>query len=153
MATLSRAALLLGSVLLWFVTGCGATKPASASFASVIIRGHSTEEITKATVAVFQEEGYSVRAVDGKLIFEREGSRLNNIAYEGVVGAHYGNQTLERVKAALVEIGADAYRLQCQAYIVKDAGDSFFAEEQKLANIRSRPYQNLLDKVAERLKQ
>ena len=151
-ATFSRGVVLLGSLLLLFITGCGATKPASASFASVIIRGHSTEEITKATVAVFQEDGYSVRAVDGKLIFDREASRMNNIAYEGVVGAHYGAQTLERVKAALVEIGADAYRLQCQAYIVKDAGDTFFGEEQKLANIRSRPYQNLLDKVAERLK-
>ena len=114
-------------------------KFAESQGASVIIRGHSTEEITKATVAVFQEDGYSVRAVDGKLIFDREASRMNNIAYEGVVGAHYGAQTLERVKAALVEIGADAYRLQCQAYIVKGAGDTFFGEEQKLANIRSRP--------------
>lgn len=77
---------------------------------------------------------------------------MNNIAYEGLVGSHYGAQTLVRVKVSLVDVGAGAHRLQGQAYIVKDAGDKFFAEEQKLANVRSRPYQNLLDEVASRLK-
>jgi hypothetical protein len=36
--------------------------------------------------------------------------------------------------------------------MVRNAGDSFFEDASPLANIRSRPYQNLLDKVAERLK-
>lgn len=148
----SRGAVLLCSVLLWFVAGCGATKPASASFASVIISGQEPETITKATVAVFQEDGYSAKAADGQLIFEKEASRMTNVAYEGLVGSHYGAQTLVRVKVSLVDLGAGAHRLQCQAYIVKDASDAFFTEEQKLANMRSRPYQNLLDEVASRLK-
>ena len=42
--------------------------------------------------------------------------------------------------------------LQCQAYVVKDAGDSFFEDEQKLANVRRGPYQSLLNKVANQLK-
>ena len=151
-ATVSRGAILLFSVLLLFVTGCGSTKPASASFASVTIRGQEPEAITKTTVAVFQEDGYSVSAAGGQLIFEKEASRMTNVAYEGLVGSHYGAQKLVRVKVSLVDLGAGAHRLQCQAFIVKDAGDSFFAEEQKLTNVRSRPYQNLLDEVASRLK-
>jgi hypothetical protein len=149
-----------GSGLLLFVTGllalfaagCGSTKPASASFASVVIRGHEPAAITKATVAVFQEDGYTARAAEGQLIFEKEASRMTNIAYEGLGGAHYGAQTLVRVKVSLVDVGAGAYRLQGQTYIIENAGDTFFTEEHKLKNIRSRPYQALLEAVAARLK-
>lgn len=149
---LPRSAVFLSAVLALFLTGCGATKPASASFASVTIRDHEPADIAKTAVAVFQDDGYKASSAGGQLIFEKEASKLTNVAYEGVVGSHYGAQTLVRVKVTLVDLGASAYRLQCQAYIVKDAGDSFFAEEQKLANVRSRPYQNLLDEVASRLK-
>lgn len=149
---LSPCALLCCGLLALLVTGCGATKPASASFASVIIRDVMPEDITKATVAVFQEDGYSASAADGQLIFDKEASRMTNVAYEGLVGSHYGAKTVVRVKVSLVDLGAGAHRLQCQAYVVKDAGDAFFSEEQKLANVRSRPYQNLLDEVASRLK-
>ncbi len=147
-----RGAVLLSALLVLFGAGCGATKPASASFASVIIRGQEPEVISKTAVAVFQEDGYKAGSAGGQLVFEKEASRMTNIAYEGVIGSHYGAQTLVRVKVSLVDLGAGAYRLQCQAFIVKDAGDAFFAEEQKLANVRSRPYQNLLDEVASRLK-
>ncbi|MGC3961636.1 MAG: hypothetical protein QM813_28045 [Verrucomicrobiota bacterium] len=149
---LPPVAVFLSAVLMLFVAGCGATKPASASFASVTIRGHEPADIAKTAVAVFQDDGYTANSAGGQLIFEKEASKLTNVAYEGVVGSHYGAQTLVRVKVSLVDLGVGAYRLQCQAFIVKDAGDSFFAEEQKLANIRSRPYQNLLDEVASRLK-
>ena len=36
--------------------------------------------------------------------------------------------------------------------MVSNAGDSFFEDEHRLANFRSRPYQDLLDEVAKRLK-
>jgi hypothetical protein len=147
-----RGVVLLSALLMLFGAGCGATKPASASFASVIIRGQGPEVISKTAVAVFQEDGYKAGSADGQLIFEKEASRMTNIAYEGLVGSHYGAQTLVRVKVSLVDLGSGAHRLQCQAFVVKDASDAFFAEEQKLANVRSRPYQNLLDEVASRLK-
>jgi hypothetical protein len=37
--------------------------------------------------------------------------------------------------------------------MVSGAGDSFFEEEHRLANLRSGPYQDLLDEVDKRLKQ
>jgi hypothetical protein len=148
----ARGAAFLSALLMFFGAGCGATKPASASFASVIIRGQPPEMISATTVMVFQEDGYAARAQDGQLLFEKESSRMTNIAYEGLVGSHYGAQTLVRVKVSLVDLGAGAHRLQCQAFVVKDAGDKFFAEEQKLANVRSRPFQKLLDEVASRMK-
>jgi hypothetical protein len=125
--------------------------PASASFASVIIHNHSPAEIQKVTIQVFQEDGYAVGSIGDQMVFQKEGSRMTNLAYEGAVGSYYGAQTIVRVKTDLVPLGNDSYRLQCQAYIVRNAGDAFFADEQKLANIRSGPYRSLLKKVAKQL--
>jgi hypothetical protein len=132
--------------------GCkNLSQPGSASFASVIIRNHSHQEIQQAAAQVFGESGYSgrVTGVD-QMLFQKEGTRANNIAYNGLVGTHYGAQTLVRVKTSILDIGGGSLRLQAQAFIVRNAGDSFFEEETRLTNARSRPYQKLLDKVAEK---
>jgi hypothetical protein len=134
-------------------TGCHTGKPASASFASVNIPGKTPEDICKTAAAVFQEDGYVVRMLTpASMVFEKEGSKGQSLAYGGVVDTYYGSTTVVRVRAQLVDIGAGSYRLQCKAYMVRKAGDSFFEDESPLTNIRSRPYQNLLDKVAKRLK-
>ena len=132
---------------------CHSTKPGSASFASVTIHNRSLPEVQQATLLVFREDGYAGApiGVDG-MIFEKEGSRLNDIAYNGVVGTHYGQRSAIRVKSQIVDLGGNSWRLQCQAFTVRDAGDSFFAEEIPMTNIRSGPYQVLLNKVASRLK-
>ena len=143
---------LSGALLALGGAGCSST-PASASFASVTIHGHSPEEIGQATVQVFREAGYSGGAGGRQMVFQREGSRGENIAYEGIANTHYGSQTAVRVKTELVDLGENSYRLQCQAYMVRGAGDSFMEEEQRLANIRSGPYQKLLNQVQKRLKQ
>jgi len=145
------APIFLGLIAM-LIAGCGATKPGSASFASVVIKGALPNDIQKATIEVFQEDGYAAGTMGDQLVFQREASRLTSLAYEGLVDTHYGAKTLVRVKTDLVNLGSGAYRLQCEAFIVKNAGDSFFAEEQRLANVRSRPYQSLLDKVAKRFK-
>jgi hypothetical protein len=86
------------------------------------------------------------------MVFEKEGSRAQSLAYGGVIDTHYGGITLVRVKAEVVDQGPSSSRLQCQAFMVRNAQDSFFADETRLTNVRSGPYQNLLDKVAKRLK-
>lgn len=135
------------------VTGCHLSQPGSASFASVIVAGRSVQEIQQAAVVVFQQEGYTaLRGPDNTLIFEREGSRANNLSQNGLVGTHYGAQTVIRVRTKIVDLGGGSLRLQCQAFMVRDAGDSFFEDEHALANVRARPYQKLLDEVALRLK-
>ena len=87
------------------------------------------------------------------MVFETEGSRANPLARDGLAAAQAGARTLVRVRADVVVLGRGSHRLQCQAFMVSGAGDSFFEEEHPLRNIRSRPYQNLLDEVAMRLKQ
>lgn len=135
------------------VAGCGATKPGSASFASVVIKGHSPQEIARVTAQVFQEDGWVGGSMKGHpMVFQKEGSRMTDLAYGGVADTYYGAKTVVRVKMDLVTLGEDSHRLQCQAFIVKDPGDPFFSQEQRLANVRSGHYQSLLNKVAKQLK-
>ena len=139
-------------VLALAVSGCSSTKPASASFASVVIHNHSADQIQTTTAAVFRENGYGGTA-DGKgnMLFQKEGSQANNLAYNGVVGTSYGAQTLVRVRAQLIALEGGSHRLQCHTYMVRNAGDPFFEEESKLSNLRSGPYQKMLNEVAKRL--
>jgi hypothetical protein len=134
--------------------GCRSmNEPASASFASVTLSNTIPAQITSAAVAVFQEQGYRAFATGkGQLVFDKEGTRANTISRDGLVAAQAGARTIVRVRAEVVDLGGGAYRLQCHAFMVSGAGDSFFEEEHQLANIRRGPYQKLLDKVADKLK-
>jgi hypothetical protein len=150
-ASFSALTIIFLGVLL--AAGCRTGDPASASFASVVIPGKTPDEICKAAATVFQQDGYQVaQLTPSSMVFQKEASRGQSLAYGGVVDTHYGAVTLVRVRAQLVDLGAGSHRLQCQASMVRDAGDSFFEDESRLINMRSRPYQKLLDKVAKSLK-
>ncbi len=142
----------LGAVLALSWAGCGATKPGSASFASVIIKGHTPQEIATVTAKVFQEDGWAGGSMKGHpIVFQKEGSRMTDLAYGGIADTYYGAKTVVRVKMDLVTLGPDSHRLQCQAFIVKNPGDAVFEQEQRVANVRSGHYQSLLNKVAKQL--
>lgn len=134
--------------------GCSTGQPAPASFASVLIPNQSLEQIHATTVMVFKEAGYSAKRVpDGTMVFEKEGSRGDQIVYGGLGGAAYSSAVTVRVKAEIVNLaGQDARRLQCTAYIVNDAGQGVFEDKKRLARFRRGPYQQLLEEVAARLK-
>jgi hypothetical protein len=150
-ATLATITLLtLGAAV---TTSCRLGQSNSASFASVIIPDKTPEEICSAAAQVFQEDGYQVASLTpSNMIFQKEASRGQSLANTGVVDTMYGASTLIRVRAELVDLGAGSHRLQCQAFVVRNAGDSFFEDESRRTNLRRMPYQNLLDKVAARLK-
>jgi hypothetical protein len=144
---------LLALICLAVVSGCSLGKPASASFASVVIPNQSVDQIQQAAVVVFQEDGWrALRGPDNSLVFQKEGSQLHNIGQNGFVGAHYGAQSAIRFKTEIVDLGAGSHRLQGRVFMVRDAGDSFFEDEHRASALRSGPYQRLLNKVAKRLK-
>ena len=117
-------ALLFCGAFLFGATGCRLNKPGSASFASVDISGHSPQQIQEAAGNVFREDGYSAfLGANGEMIFQKEGTRANNIGQNGMVGTYYGEQTLVRFVAQLVQIGSDSWRLQGQAYFVRNPGE------------------------------
>jgi hypothetical protein len=144
--------LVMWAALLAVLPGCGSTKPQSASFASVVIHNHSPQEVETVAGQVFRENGYAGGpAGPMTLLFQKEGTRANSLAYNGITDTYYGAQTVVRVRAEMVDLGGGSLRLQCQTYMVRNAGDSFFEEETRLSNLRGGPYQNTLDEIAKRL--
>ncbi len=135
-------------------TGCSSwSKPTSASFASVEITNSTPQAIRSATIEVFQEAEFGAfQGPDSySWMFEREASKGESLAYNGLVATHYGEITLTRVRTKLLDRGNGRYRLSCQAYIVTDATSFMGGHENMLTSMRSGQYQDLLDKVAERL--
>ena len=101
-------------------------------------------------VTVFIGAGYeSFAPPGGGMTFEKRGSLANDIAYGGWIEDRTARV---RVKAEIELQPGGSRRLQCQAYMVAHAGDSFFEEEHKLSHYKAGPYQKLLDETARRLK-
>jgi len=82
------------------------------------------------------------------MVFEKKASAMNNFAY----GNWIDTPVWERVKASVEPVSESTFRLQCQAYLLRDRGGTT-EEEIKLTGMRSSTYQKLLDKVAKKLNQ
>ena len=158
MSSILRISPIVGSICLWLVlsgAGCGSLGgPGSASFASVTIQNRSLEEVVGATTKVFSADGYTGGVSGpGKMVFQKEASRATTMSREGLLATHYGARTVDRVRVEIDSLGGGtSYRLQCQAYVVRNAGDSMLEDEVRLANLRGAPYQSLLNKVKKQLK-
>ena len=84
----------------------------------------------------------------GTWLFEKEGSKMNNIAY----GSWFADTPIWiRVRATLVPVAETRYRLQCDVHLVRDRGGST-EEELPTHGSRRSSYQKLLEEVAARLK-
>jgi hypothetical protein len=118
-----------------------------------MIQNRSSDEIASATAEVFAAEGYrGSRTSSSQMIFEKEASRATSLSREGLAATSYGAQTVNRVRVDIVPTGDAQHRLQCKAFMVTGGSDPFFQEEVPVANLRSRPYQSLLNQVAKQLK-
>jgi hypothetical protein len=129
-------------------TGCrSAATQEPLRFASVVIHGQPHERVRDVTAEVFLEHGYRVaRNGWADLIFEREGSTMNNLAY----GTLMSGRVWVRVKASVVDNSPGTCRLACEAFVLQNRGEAL-EEEIRITKIHNRPYQELLDEVAKRL--
>jgi hypothetical protein len=147
----TRFAAWTGLLLLavFFASGCAsADKPASASFASVIISNHTAQQIRDATDTVFQQNGYQAMGEQGgALVYEREATGREQRDYAGFVGAHEGEKVDMRVRVKIENRDANSYWLTCKAYAVCNPGQPVFETTTALFGFQSGSYQKLLDKV------
>ncbi|VGO22491.1 hypothetical protein SCARR_04574 [Pontiella sulfatireligans] len=118
-----------------------------ARFASVEISGHSTKEVSAATIAVFDKAGYMSTGVGDELLFERDGPEWMQIAYGSNIKS--GGPVSERIKAQIVNLGDGTLRLQCSAYAMPESG-GIGDKEMQLLMTRRRPYRALLEQVAQK---
>jgi hypothetical protein len=131
-------------------SGCQSTGDKSAGhFAAVEIRGNTPGQIGAMTGTVFQEHGFKETEPGfDRLVFEKPGSKMNNLAYGGWMGE---TPVWVRVKVSVVPIAEASFRLQCRAYLVQDKG-SPIEEEKRIGNMHRGQYQKMLEEVAGRLK-
>ena len=83
------------------------------------------------------------------MVFEREGSRWDQIAYGSWVN---DTDVWIRVRVSLVPLAEGSFRLQCQAFKVRNKGDTLTEDQVRIRNPQRKPFQTLLDKVAEQLR-
>ena len=137
-----------------FSSGCSSMdKPASASFASVVIANQNIGDIKQAVLTVFQQNGYRYTGIQGDyLVFEREATRREQIDYAGFAGTQQGEQVDIRVKVTITPQGPAAYRLSCKAYAVCNPGQGVFENSTPLFGFQSGTYQDLLNNVKNTMK-
>ena len=115
------------------------------------IVGSPAEKIRETTAVVFVENSYKEHSKPNysEMVFEKEGSNATRVGYSNYMT---GEPIWVRVKASIVPLQPNHYRLQCQAYMVRDKGEGLFEEEIKLSSMHARSYQKLIDEVAHRLR-
>jgi hypothetical protein len=137
-------------LLCWITAvGCRSTGQADSTIlASVVLRGNTPGQIGQVTREVFQKHEYTVAEAGlDRLVFEKKGSGMNNLAY----GSWLPDEPIwVRVRASIVSVGEEAFRLQCRAWLVRDRG-SAAEEEIRIGHMHHRPYDELLGEVAARL--
>jgi hypothetical protein len=156
-ATFTRFAAWTGSLFIlaaFLFSGCKSLdKPASASFASVLIYNQTPEKIRLAADSVFANNGYqSIRNPDGSQVYEKEATKGEQIAYAGFVGAHEGERTIVRVRMGIQPQGVNCFLLSCKAFVVTSPGDFVNEQTFPLYGWQSGPYQDLLNAVQGNLK-
>jgi hypothetical protein len=128
--------------------GCSSTDKGDLNaLVSIVIHGHPVERVREVTAQVFRDDGYKVtRNGYAKLIFEKQGSTLNNISY----GNWMGGGVWVRVKAALFEVSPNTCRIECEAFVLRGRGEAL-EEEIRINKLHRHPYQELLNEVSKRL--
>lgn len=136
----------LGLVLLAGVlAGCKTNDTAhTGNQASVIITGHTKEEIQQTTIAVFKSDGYTQVA---DLVFEKEGSKWDTVTY-GSLGS---KSVWIKIRVSLTSKGEGRNALGCDVYAVDNHGEGFMESERKLAFAKGDECKEILDQIKQRL--
>lgn len=101
-------------------------------------------KVTAAAKKVFLDDSYELmQEKPGLLVFEKPGSRMQDISYGGV------SEDGVWVKAVLTiqEKSGEKCWLSCDAYMVRNRNDAFFRQESEVLRPFGREYQRMLRKV------
>lgn len=134
-----------------FSTGCSSDsdkKSANTRFASVEIFRNTPRQIDDMVVQVFRAHGYETeRKKWPHSVFEKKASKFDAFEF----GTWDDDIPLyERIRVSILPVGDETFRLDCQAFMVKDRGMAL-EEEVKVSHRKNKPYQELLEEVAHRL--
>lgn len=111
------------------------------------IQGVFFQEVVDACGEVFAEHGYRLAAAHGpRRIYEKPGSTMDFLAWGDF---SMGDELVERLNINIRELGPEAFEVDCQPYIVTEAG-GHMEKARKISRLKSRKYQEMIDEVKER---
>ena len=80
------------------------------------------------------------------LMFQKEAGTGDVVLY-----GDWSGKNAFRVKLNIKSIDPQTQLLECDAFRVLDPGDPRFEEEKKLSSMKRKPYQELLNRIKEKL--
>jgi hypothetical protein len=106
------------------------------------------EELVDACHEVFAEHDFVRSGARGtRLMYEKPGSTLDFLAWGGLTT---DEKLMVRAAVTIHELGVDAFEVDCQPYIVTNAG-GHMEEARKVSRLQSGKYQKILDEVKRRV--
>ena len=127
------------------LTGCKTTDTAkNGSLASVVISGHTAEEVRQTTIEVFGWNGYKQVS---DLTFEKQGTKWDVVTY----GGWAADSIWIRMKIQITSRGELWQVLGCDAYVVENRGEGILEDERKLKIMKGDECKKILDQIQRRL--
>jgi hypothetical protein len=133
--------------LICILAGCKTTDAAGdGSAASVVIYGHTAEEVRQTTTEVFGWNGYTQVA---DLTFEKQGTKWDKVTYGG-----WGVDTVWfKMRVRLTSKAENSQVLGCDVFLVEKNSDDFMNSERKLEFAKADECKKILDQIKQRLTQ
>lgn len=120
----------------------------SGTLPRIELEGVMFHEIEEACTEVFGAEDFRKAGVRGtRLLYERPGSTMDFLTWGGL---RTDEKILVRLAIHMRQLGADAFEVECQPFIVTSAGGHMEAAR-KISRLSSGKYQKLMDQVKERV--
>ena len=136
-----------GVTCLLFTGGC-ATDGEFGDRTAVVIYNQEPEKIIDATTQVFSSKGFNkTSSSDTEVVFERKGTLMQNMAY----GSWMEGSIWEKATLIVEPYGKGASLLEAKVDRVSNKNDEFFAETKSLSKRARKPYQEILDQIANML--
>ena len=127
------------------VAGCKSADTAGVgSLASVVITGHTAEEVRQTTVEVF---GWNDYTQVSDLTFEKKGTRQDLVTY----GSWGADSVWIKMRVHLTTKSELRQILGCDVYILEKHGDGFMGSERKLLFAKGDECKKILDQIKQRL--
>ncbi len=142
--------LLLLPVLLVMLAGCqNFNKPPDNNLASITVTNRTLAQVSTAVRTVFESHYFKGGpAGTGLFIYERPGSRMNNLAY----GSYFFEEKVTvKVTVNVEPIYGGQFLVSCDAKLIEDAGDPVFKDSHHVRELQKWPYQQLLNDIKTQL--
>ncbi|HMP84988.1 MAG TPA: hypothetical protein PKA41_20040 [Verrucomicrobiota bacterium] len=132
-------------ILALVFSGCKSTDSAKQGYgASVVIVGHTVEEIRRTAIEVFEWDGYTQAT---GLNFEKKGSKWDTAKYGGLSG----NPVWIKISVEIVPQADASVIVGADAYVIEDRDSTFMNSERKLPYGKNDESRKILDQIKRRL--